>query len=193
MALNELFYTNQQTNKNFLQFIQTKTYIKYLNKVINKPGIKKIAKTPASSKIPKRVWLRWPWKPYQKLFEFFKIMRNKPNSLLIANFVKQEIEKIDKIKNINLKRRRLLLFLKYLKKYIFKLKFLNKYSNTIYGIKIQFKGRLKGQSRSRKRILKAGVMPLSTFNIPIQYTTVSAFTRKGTCGIKVWVAFKSLK
>ena len=136
----------------------------------------------------KRKFLKWKWRRFQHINEFFKIMRFKPNADLISNFLKKEIEKqkTKKKQNIN--------FFQFLKQEIFKPSNFNKSKlSPVLGLKIQFKGRLNGKRRARKQFIQVGSIPLSSLHIPIQYSNVTAFTKYGSYGIKVWVAFKQMK
>src|SRR3989304_9429470 len=57
----------------------------------------------------------------------------------------------------------------------------------VKGIKIQVAGRLGGTEISRREHLEAGKLPLTTLRADIDYGEITAFTKYGTIGVKVWV------
>jgi ribosomal protein S3 len=60
----------------------------------------------------------------------------------------------------------------------------------IYGIKIIISGKFNGASRSKKRTIQTGRLPLQNFNSRISYHCTHAHTPYGTFGVKVWVCEK---
>lgn len=62
------------------------------------------------------------------------------------------------------------------------------------GVKIKLKGRINGSGRSRHRVIKIGNhMPVLTLDAPISYSENTAYTSKGTIGIKVWECGRTKK
>lgn len=57
----------------------------------------------------------------------------------------------------------------------------------IKGIKILLKGRLNNAPRSQNKIIKSGIIPITTQNVRIHYSETTSFTSNGTIGIKIWV------
>jgi len=57
----------------------------------------------------------------------------------------------------------------------------------IRGAKISISGRLGGTEMARTEWLKKGEMPLHTIRADIDYALVSAHTKYGTIGVKVWL------
>ncbi len=55
------------------------------------------------------------------------------------------------------------------------------------GIKIQVNGRLNGAEMARSEMFKEGRTPLHTFRADIDYAVVTAHTKVGAIGIKVWI------
>lgn len=62
--------------------------------------------------------------------------------------------------------------------------------SSIIGIKIHCAGRLNGVDRARTAKMSWGQLPLNKLTAEIDYAKSTAFTKFGTIGIKVWVAFK---
>jgi len=75
-------------------------------------------------------------------------------------------------------------FLDFIKKSI--PSFLSVRSN-IKGIRVQVCGRLNGADRSKTDWFREGQVPLHSLKDKVDYSTASAFTVYGVCGIKVWV------
>lgn len=61
-----------------------------------------------------------------------------------------------------------------------------KYRPHVYGIRLLFKGRIQGSTRSRKVLKKFGRTPLQSLHITTDYCIQEAITRYGLCSIKVW-------
>ena len=55
------------------------------------------------------------------------------------------------------------------------------------GIKISVSGRLNGAEIARTEKFQAGSIPLSRFNINIDYAVYHAKTTYGITGVKVWI------
>lgn len=55
------------------------------------------------------------------------------------------------------------------------------------GVKIALAGRIGGASIARKDKLKSGSIPLQTLRANIDFAKVTAHTKSGTVGIKVWI------
>ncbi|MCG2647317.1 30S ribosomal protein S3 [Alloprevotella tannerae] len=55
------------------------------------------------------------------------------------------------------------------------------------GIKVQVSGRLNGAEMARKEMFKEGRTPLHTFRADIDYCQITALTKVGLIGIKVWI------
>lgn len=60
-------------------------------------------------------------------------------------------------------------------------------ARTAKGVKVQVAGRLNGAEIARSAWVKKGRMPLQTLRAKIDYSTVTAKTRYGIIGIKVWL------
>ncbi len=60
-------------------------------------------------------------------------------------------------------------------------------SPKIKGAKISISGRLGGTEMARTEWLKKGEMPLNTIRADIDYALVSAHTKYGAIGVKVWL------
>lgn len=69
---------------------------------------------------------------------------------------------------------------------------LNSNFSSIDGLKISFKGRLNGASRSSIRNIMLGKLPLQTLSESIDHSTSTSFTSNGTIGVKIWLFSKSL-
>lgn len=101
--------------------------------------------------------------------------RNSPD--LIAKYIATTLKKLKK-HNFFLRFVRIVLNM-------FKLK---RFNSVAKSIKIKLKGRINGSGRSRRRVLKIGnYMPVLTLDAPISYSENTAYTAKGTIGVKVWV------
>ena len=59
----------------------------------------------------------------------------------------------------------------------------------ILGLKIMISGRFNGFSRSKKKFLKIGELPLKSFDSDIKYSKEISYTPNGTFGVKVWVYY----
>ena len=59
----------------------------------------------------------------------------------------------------------------------------------IKGIKIHLSGRLNGVDRARTVKFNWGSLPLNTLKTKMEFAKNTAFTKYGTIGIKVWIAF----
>ena len=57
----------------------------------------------------------------------------------------------------------------------------------VKGSKMQVAGRLGGTEISRREHLEAGKLPLTTLRADIDYGEITAFTKYGTIGVKVWI------
>lgn len=55
------------------------------------------------------------------------------------------------------------------------------------GIRVNCSGRLGGAEIARVEWYREGRVPLHTLRADIDYSTATAFTTYGTCGIKVWI------
>jgi small subunit ribosomal protein S3 len=55
------------------------------------------------------------------------------------------------------------------------------------GIKVVLAGRIGGAEKSRREKFSQGTIPLSTLRAEIDYAAVSALTRSGYIGVKVWI------
>lgn len=77
-------------------------------------------------------------------------------------------------------------FLKQINILLFQL--FNQYTSFL-GYKIQWKGRLNGRERARKKIYSAGSIPLSTLDNNIKYDYQKVVTPAGVCGLKTWLFF----
>lgn len=61
----------------------------------------------------------------------------------------------------------------------------------IKGIKIAINGRFNGAPRSKKKILKVGIVSLQSLKANISYHNSTSYTSNGTFGIKVWICEKN--
>jgi flagellar biosynthesis/type III secretory pathway chaperone len=77
-------------------------------------------------------------------------------------------------------------FLKQINILLFQL--FNRHPNFL-GYKIQWKGRLNGRERGRKKVYSAGSIPLSTLDNNIIYDYQKVVTPAGVCGLKTWLFF----
>ena len=59
----------------------------------------------------------------------------------------------------------------------------------IKGIRINCSGRLDGAEIARTEWIKEGQVPLHTLKAKIDYSTASANTMYGVCGVKVWLCY----
>jgi small subunit ribosomal protein S3 len=55
------------------------------------------------------------------------------------------------------------------------------------GIRINCSGRLGGNEIARMEWYREGRVPLHTLRADVDYSTATAFTTYGTCGVKVWI------
>ncbi len=67
---------------------------------------------------------------------------------------------------------------------------INNRLSKIKGIKILVSGRINNSTRSRKKLIKLGKIPLITKNLNKDYNQSTTFTQNGTIGIKVWIREK---
>nr|YP_009121389.1 ribosomal protein S3 [Thecamonas trahens]AJF36632.1 ribosomal protein S3 [Thecamonas trahens] len=65
-----------------------------------------------------------------------------------------------------------------------------KLQRAIQGIKVHLSGRLNGVDRARTVKFNWGSLPLNTLKTKIEFAKNTAYTKYGTIGIKVWIAFK---
>lgn len=105
------------------------------------------------------------------------LLSSNNNSGLLAKFISKFFKLLHKTKKLN----KFFLFLGFL------LKFLVKNSLLIKGVKIQIKGRLRGSSRSKTRLIQYGIVPLQTIDSTVSYTLTHTHTVYGTFGIRVWI------
>lgn len=104
----------------------------------------------------------------------FLASRHENSPDLIAKYISTTLKKLKK-HNFFLRFVRIILNM-------FKLK---KFYSVAKSIKIKLKGRINGSGRSRRRIIKIGNnMPVLTLNAPISYSENTAYTSKGTIGVK---------
>ena len=104
------------------------------------------------------------------------IVRNKNSSILLANFI---ADQLGKVKRHNF-------FLRFIKSGLGL--FTHKKLSTLKGIKIKIKGRLNGRQRARHRILKIRkAIPVQTFQSKLNYSEATSFSKNGTLGIKIWL------
>jgi small subunit ribosomal protein S3 len=68
--------------------------------------------------------------------------------------------------------------------------FINQPLSKIGGIKILINGRIKKSPRSKTAKIFSGSIPLQTINSNIEHYQTTAYTKKGTLGVKVWVRSK---
>ena len=64
-----------------------------------------------------------------------------------------------------------------------------KYRPHVYGIRLLFKGRIQGSTRSRKVLKKFGRTALQSLHVTTDYSIQEAITRYGLCSIKVWFCY----
>ena len=103
------------------------------------------------------------------IIDLHEIQNPETNSLLISNFVAQQLEKR-------------ISFRKILKKVIS-----DAINSGAMGIKILLSGRLGGAEIARNESYKYGKVPLHTIRAVINYSKVQAKTIYGIIGIKVWI------
>jgi small subunit ribosomal protein S3 len=60
----------------------------------------------------------------------------------------------------------------------------------IKGIRIQVSGRLNGSDRKKVDWFKEGQIPLHSLKSKVDYSSSTAFTVYGACGVKVWICSK---
>lgn len=90
-----------------------------------------------------------------------------------------------------LKKQRHSKFLKFIKELftliIFKLPTtLKKKSNKIQGVKILIKGKLRGKTRKKNKVIVLGVIPTQAINLQIEFAKTFVVTSYGVFGIKFW-------
>lgn len=157
-----IFITIEQLNKNMKKLIQ-KNRIKTLKNIVVKLR-------------------RYKRSPFYKegLNVMLSIVRNKNSSILLANFIADQLKK-SKRHNF---------FLRFIKSGLNL--FTNKRLSILSGIKIKIKGRLNGRPRARHKIIKIkkGVS-VQTFRSKLNYAESTSFTKNGTIGVKVWIEKKN--
>ena len=65
--------------------------------------------------------------------------------------------------------------------------FLKANLTNIKGIKLELKGRVNNSRRTKLRRIKLGLISLHSFTNTIDYSQSTAYTKKGTLGIKIWI------
>lgn len=116
---------------------------------------------------------------YESSLSLTKILLASPNNAgLLAKFISKIFKLLHRTKKLN----KFLFFLGVL------VKFLVSNSHFIKGIKVQIKGRLRGASRSKVRLIQYGVISLQTIDSNICYSLVHTNTTYGTFGIRVWIS-----
>jgi small subunit ribosomal protein S3 len=60
----------------------------------------------------------------------------------------------------------------------------------IKGVRIQVAGRLNGSERKKIDWFREGQIPLHSLKSKVDYSSSTAFTIYGTCGVKVWICSK---
>ena len=60
------------------------------------------------------------------------------------------------------------------------------------GVRIVLSGRIAGAEIGRKEKYQSGTVPLSTIREEVDFATMSAFTKSGYVGVKVWICRKSM-
>ena len=55
------------------------------------------------------------------------------------------------------------------------------------GFRIDFKGRMGGTARSKRRTFKLGSIPTQKMSANIEYSLHEAVTRYGVCSIRIWL------
>lgn len=104
-------------------------------------------------------------------------LSNKNSSKMLAKYLAFEFQIL----------RRHNYFLRFIKNTLILFNKQNLFSK-IWGIKIQIKGRLNGNSRAKNRIIQvAKKIPLLTKNLNIDHFEEISFSQNGTFGIKVWI------
>lgn len=122
-------------------------------------------------------------------YSFFKesiniiliVINKKKSSRFLSNFISYEIHKTTKTRHH-------IIFLTFLEKtilFFFKTNFCK-----INGIKITIKGKLNGQSRTKKYNLLVGKIPENSLSSIINYNKSTTFSIIGTFGIKICICEK---
>lgn len=101
---------------------------------------------------------------------------NNFDSQIIAQYVAKKLEARLQFKAI---------FNKIINK-IEKLKINNRYK----GLRIQCSGRPNGNDMASIQWSKYKEIPLHSYNVKVDYSYITALTKYGVCGIKVWIAYK---
>lgn len=69
--------------------------------------------------------------------------------------------------------------------------FYNDKDSSLFGVKLQIKGRFSRATRSQKNEILSGQLPLQTLKKNIDYSMAQAFSVRGTFSIKVWLFYKN--
>jgi ribosomal protein S3 len=176
--INRLFIHLKMFSKNNTNIFIT---VEQLNKNIKKLIRKKLIKTLKNIVVKLRRYKRSPF--YKEgLNVMLSVVRNKNSSILLANFIAEQLKK-SKRHNF---------FLRFIKSGLNL--FTNKKISILSGIKIKIKGRLNGRPRARHKIIKIkkGVS-VQTFQSKLDYSESTSFTKNGTMGVKVWIEKKLKK
>lgn len=122
------------------------------------------------------------------LFIYYLLLTNLSGvSFILANYIKRVFRMLHRTKKIN----RFLFFIRNLvENVILHDRFFGQ--GCLGGIKILIKGRFRGASRTKKRWISAGNMPLQTIDSFISYDSQYIFTSYGVFCVKVWVFEKNI-
>lgn len=189
----DFFNTSTSYNNKFINKF-TETLNKYLNlnkyftvsltcKQINKSLLSNLNKK--NNKFIKRVvsqLRRYQNNSYYTdgLNLLFQCIKNKQSHKLIAEYIARELGKL----------KRHSLFFRFVTAAL--TLFYRQDFSEMYGIKIQIKGRINGNPRSKKKLISVGrsIQNQSLLN-NVNYYESTAFTKNGSFGVKTWVSEKT--
>ena len=119
---------------------------------------------------------------FRELVNILLIVINKSKSLSTSNILSEYLaSQLSVLKKHNI-------LITFLKRIISSM--LNSNFSSLTGLKISFKGRLNGASRSSIRNIMLGKLPLQTLKESIDHSTSTSFTPNGTIGVKIWLFSK---
>lgn len=114
------------------------------------------------------------------LVVFSLLLFQKDTSYLLASFISFYFKAL-------LKTRKLSRFLIFVEKLLVVL--VSTKGTVIRGIKVQFKGRLNGSTRTKTRVIESGRLSTQTVSSLSSYSFIPIHTSLGSFGLKIWITY----